>query len=167
MTINYSRFHLYATGQWAVLFLTLKGITKEQWLLLHLGGCSSPMMLQVPSNSQCLELPVTDTEVCVLGGRLPFETCILWSHTQNYCALYCEAYRRLTVPNRKRLPHPFSILSQNNILWCDWVLEKHFNIYPTWYFRQFLFFSWGAHTDNRKLRLSPIFQVKKWEACKQ
>lgn len=32
---------------------------------------------------------------------------------------------------------------------------------------QFLFFSWGAHTDSRKLRLSPIFQVKKWEACKQ
>lgn len=120
-----------------------------------------------PSNPQYLELPVTDTEVCVLGGRLPFETCILWIHTQNYYALYCEAYRRLTGPNRKCLPPPFSILSENNILGCDWVSEKHFNIYPTQYFRQFLFFSWGAHTDSRKFRLSPIFQVKKWEACKQ
>lgn len=113
------------------------------------GGCSSPKMLQVPSNPQYLELPVTDTEMCVLGVRLPFETCILWSHTQNYCALYCEAYRRLTVPNRKCLPHPFSILSENNILGCDWVSEKHFNIYPTRYFRQFLFFSWGAHWQQK------------------
>lgn len=42
VTINHSRFHLYATGQWAALFLTLKWIIKEQWLLLHLGAAALP-----------------------------------------------------------------------------------------------------------------------------
>lgn len=58
-------------------FLTLKWITNESRLLLHLEAEVYSMMLPGTSNPQCLEVPGTNTEVCVFEGRLPFETCIL------------------------------------------------------------------------------------------